>query len=275
MTIGPCGSHGIELRDSEDVVIRNVVIKDTVGVGIYIFGSRSVDVVENRIENSVAGVFAGRSRGINVSCNTIENVRGPIPAGQFVQFNAVEGPDNTISCNLGRNIPGDGRQPEDGISLYKSFGVTGSPILVAHNLLIGGGPSKSGGGIMLGDDGGAYQLARRNILVDPGQHGMGIASGHNMAILENEIYGRKQPFTNVGIYVWNQYLHACRSHQVRGNHVNWSSSSGRSNGWWDGRNCGVVEGLADNDFNARIGPEIGLKPALECSCASAGRKRHQ
>ena len=59
----------------------------------------------------------------------------------------------------------------------------------------------SGGGIMLGDDGGAYEVAERNVLVDPGQYGIGVASGNNMTVRDNRIYGRKQDFTNVGIYV--------------------------------------------------------------------------
>jgi hypothetical protein len=122
-----------------------------------------------------------------------------VPRGQFVQFDKVVGGENRISCNVGRNQPGQGT-PEDAISLYKSHGAQNLPISVLYNLIIGGGPSDSGGGIMLGDDGGSYQLAKGNILIDPGQYGIGVASGNNMTIADNLVYARKQPFTNVGIY---------------------------------------------------------------------------
>lgn len=263
--IGPCGRRGISLADSRRVLIRNVTVRDTGESGIYILASEDVEIVDSHVENAANGIFAQESRRIRVDCNTVEDVRGPVPTGQFVQFNTVRGPGNRISCNIGRNRPGRG-QPEDAISLYKSTGLPGAPILVTGNLIIGGGPSESGGGIMLGDAGGAHLAAIGNVLVDPGQYGIGVASGTDIVVRDNLVLGRTQPFTNVGIYVWNQYPHRCGNVTVAGNRVTWHAKTGRPNPWWDGRNCGAVTGLESNDFKARLTYSIaGGRPA-QCRC---------
>lgn len=272
VVIGPCGEHGIELIDSKRVLIRNVTIKGTVGSGVFVMGSQDIDVVDSQISDTITGVYAERSSAIRVSCNTIVNPRGPIPRGQFVQFNRVEGANSNVRCNIGRNEPAEGRVPEDGINLYKSTGTPQSPIIVEYNLLTGGGPSESGGGIMLGDSGGEFQIARNNTLVDPGQYGIAISSGNDIEVLNNKVFGRKQAFTNVGIYVWNQYPPACHSHTVSGNQVKWISKVGRANGWWNGRNCGAIEGVAGNNFAAPVDAGIANEKAPECGCTGAGRK---
>lgn len=271
VVLGPCAKHGVFISNSRNVIVRNVSVSGVGESGIYVLGSSSVSITENKIENAISGITAVSSSGIKVSCNTVENVRGPIPSGQFVQFNDVQGPDNQISCNVGRNLPGRG-QPEDAISTYKSSGTPASPILVERNLIVGGGPSLSGGGIMLGDDGGSHIVARSNILVDPGQYGIAVASGDNMSILDNLVLGRSQPFTNVGISVWNQYPHPCRDITVRGNTVTWYSKTGAANPWWDGENCGPVAGVQENAFDAKLTPMIQEYSAPECGCESAGRQ---
>lgn len=274
LVIGPCGDHGIELHNSHNVTIRNVVIRDTAQSGIYITGSSAIEVSESRIDDPISGIYVINSKSIKVSCNTVTNPRGPIPRGQFIQFDKVTDADNRISCNYGRNEPGRGI-PEDAISLYKSRGLPQSPIVVADNLIVGGGPSVSGGGIMLGDDGGAWQVAERNVLVDPGQYGIAVASGNNMTIRDNRIYGRKQAFTNVGISVWNQHPHACRAISVQNNQVRYISKTGRPNPFWDGENCGVVEGagndlVGNNNFNANLTAELAEVKSPNCACRSEG-----
>lgn len=269
LTIGPCAGNGIELIDSHNVTVRNVRIADTAQSGIYVLGSSSISISESRISNTISGIYAVDSTVIDVSCNTIENPRGPIPRGQFVQFDKVTGADNKIACNMGHNEPGRG-QPEDAISIYKSTGTPQSPITVSSNLLVGGGPSESGGGIMLGDDGGSYLVAEDNVLVDPGQYGIGVASGDNISIRRNTIYGAKQAFTNVGIYTWNQYPHACHSITVEGNAVRWTSKSGDPNPYWNGENCGRIEGVRSNNFAAPLTSEIAARKPANCSCKSQG-----
>lgn len=273
LTLGPCGDKGIELRDSKRVIIRNVTISGTRGSAIYIFNSEGVETTGNTISDAGNGIYAERSTAVRVSCNSLEDMRGPIPTGQFVQFNRVEGAGSEIRCNAGRNSPSPDRLPEDAINLYKSSGTAQSPIMVRWNLIIGGGPSPSGGGIMLGDSGGAYQIAEANTLVDPGQYGVAISSGHNNQLLNNKVFGRQQPFTNVGIYVWNQYPQPCHSNKVSGNQVRWFNKVGRMNGWWNGRNCGAIEDLMSNNFAAGLTAAIADDKAPECDCkGKAGRK---
>lgn len=264
--LGPCGEHGIVVTDSRNVIIRNVTIRDTGDAGVRILGSSSVAVVSSSLTNTRSGISAQSSQGLRIECNSFRDVRGPIPSGQFVQFNDVSGPANLIACNDCRNTPGRGN-PEDAISLYKSHGTDSSPITITRNLIVGGGPSPSGGGIMLGDDGGSDLVATENTLIDPGQYGIGVASGERIRVVGNNIYARRQHFTNVGIYVWNQYDHKCNDIDVTDNRVYWRAADGSFNPWWDGENCGPVTGLSTNVFTSQEEtiPSAELHPECDCS----------
>ncbi|MFC7690417.1 right-handed parallel beta-helix repeat-containing protein [Paeniroseomonas aquatica] len=268
-TIGPCGGYGIVVTGSERVTIRNVALRDTGDIAVYILGSRDIEVSGNRVRNALSGIFAQDSTGVRVRCNRLEDMRGPVPRGQFVQFDSVHGGGNAISCNHGRNRPGAG-DPEDAISLYKSHGLPDSPIRVEGNVIIGGGPSRSGGGIMLGDAGGSHAVAHRNILVDPGQYGIAVASGEHMAITENRILARRQDFTNVGISVWNQYPTPCGDITVRGNAVSWISRSGAANPSGTPV-CGPVQGLGQNRLAASLSPAMAEDLPPDCGCDGAAR----
>ena len=149
-----------------------------------------------------------------------------MPRGQFVQFDKVSGSGNQINCNIAVNVP-DQSHPEDAISIFSSQGEPGDPIQIIANRIYGGGPSRSGGGIVLGDSGGRYQAARDNVLINPGQHGIGVAGGQDITVSNNRIYSSQQVFTNVGVYVWNQRPSAlCGRIIVERNQVNWTASNG-------------------------------------------------
>lgn len=268
LDLGPCGGEGVRVERSRNVTIRNLTIRETGDVGIYVEGSEGVRIEENRIENVLSGIRALSSTGVEVRCNSVRNVRGPIPAGQLVQFDKVTGAGNGISCNIGENDPGRG-VPEDAISLFQSRGEPGEPILVSRNRLVGGGPSQSGGGIMLGDGGGAYLEARDNLLIDPGQYGIAVASGHHMTIAGNVVIARPQPFTNVGISVWNQYAEPCHTVTVSGNSVDWRARTGRANPWWDAKNCPGTLWSLNRTLPLDPQREVAAQPA--CACRIAGR----
>lgn len=269
LDLGPCGGEGVRIERSRNVTIRNLTIRDTGDVGIYVEGSDGVTIEENRIDNTLSGIRALSSTGVEIRCNSVRNVRGPIPAGQFVQFDKVTGPGNGISCNIGENEPGRG-VPEDAISLFQSRGEPGRPILVSRNRLVGGGPSQSGGGIMLGDGGGAYLEARDNLLIDPGQYGIAVASGSHMTIAGNVVIARPQLFTNVGISVWNQYAEPCHTVTVSGNSVDWRARTGRPNPWWDAKNCAGTLWSLNRTLPLDPQREIAAQPT--CACRTAGRK---
>lgn len=234
--IGPCGSDphyevGIALHQSSDIQIINNTFK-SVSSALYATGS-SPDK-----PNNGQLLFEG---------NQATDIRGPAPRGQLVQLNQYSGPQIVIRCNIsdqaiGGYINQDGKGgPEDHINIYKSSGTPNSPIQILSNKLRGGG-SKSGGGILAVDGGnGANVLIEDNILVDAGQYGIGIPAGENIVVRHNRIFASQHTWTNVGIYVWNQYAGtACTRTEISGNQVNYRNQKGLPNPYWNSGNCGKV-----------------------------------
>ena len=109
---------------------------------------------------------------------------------------------------------------------------------------------------MLGDQGGSYVIAQDNILVNPGQYGIAVASGTNIQVLNNKVYSAQQSFSNVGLYIWNQYNTSCSLNAISGNQVSWKNSAGSENDGWNAGNCGAVSGWGTNSFNAPIDATI-------------------
>ncbi|WP_345106355.1 right-handed parallel beta-helix repeat-containing protein [Mucilaginibacter panaciglaebae] len=216
-------------------------------VGIYLFKCTNVTIDFCYINNVSTGVYASTSTGVYVASNQMLNMRGPAPRGQFVQFNNCYGPGNKILGNRFENVMGQSN-PEDAINIYRSNGVSGNPIMIQANWIRGGGPSKSGGGIALGDDGGTYQTASDNVLINPGQYGIAIASGTQMSIVNNQIYGAQAWYTNVGIFAWNQYESSagCSIITISNNQVNFTAAGGYQNSSWNGGNCGTINGWNNN-----------------------------
>ncbi|MEO7216495.1 right-handed parallel beta-helix repeat-containing protein [Mucilaginibacter sp.] len=244
-----------------NITIKNSRFHHSTKNGVTILAGHNIKVVNCYFEKLATGVSATEGEGIDISHNRFKNMQGPFPRGQFAQFDAVYGADNKINYNTGENIAGQS-DPQDAINVYKTHGTATSPIQVIGNHIRGGGPSKAGGGIMLGDNGGAYIIAKDNILVDPGQYGMAIAGGNHISIINNTIYGRKQPFTNVGLYIWNQHQSGCLLNTIAGNKVNFTNAKGAPNAGWNQGNCGHVAGWESNVFNAPIDATILPKEIL-------------
>jgi hypothetical protein len=267
--IGPCGDAGIHISAfTTGVTIENNVIHDTRGNGIQAYQSQNIGVTGNRITNIQSGVYAQDVTGIRISQNQFLNALGPYPRGQFVQFNRVRGAGNRINCNVAENTPGVGA-PEEGFNLFDSYGDASNPIIVEGNKMRNGGTGHGSGGIMLGDGGGAYQIARDNILVDSGQQGIGLSGGNNIQVLRNRIYARQQSFTNVGMYVWNQYSQPCYGHTIQDNTVDYTDKYGQKHGFWNGGNCSVINGLSLNNFNASLSADIFNSTAGSCPASNS------
>ena len=227
----------ITLWDCENVIVRNCKFKDVpLNAAVYAQGSTNITVTNCVFENVSKALLAGSCKGgIIFTENDVKNVVGNLYGGsvfsQAVQFNTCSGPGNSISYNVVENIPGES-SPEDVISIFHSNGTPESPIIVKGNWIRGGGPSPSGGGILLGDWGGSYQIAEDNILVDPGQYGMGIAGGHDMTLRNNKIFARQQSFSNVGLSIVNWTIRqtgASYNIVVENNAVNWTNRDGNFN----------------------------------------------
>jgi len=227
-------------------------------VGVWLQNCTNVTIDYCFFNNLASGIFASTSTGVYVTQNQMLNMQGPMPRGQFVQFSNCYGAGNKILSNKFENVWGESN-PEDAINLFQSNGVANSPIQVMGNWIRGGGPSPTGGGINLGDGGGSYEVARNNILVNPGQYGIAVSAGTNMAITGNKIYGAQKSFTNVGTFAWNQYesTSGCAIITISSNQVNFVASGGYQNPSWDGGNCGTINGWNDNTWGTpSITPSI-------------------
>ncbi len=247
----------ITLTNCYNVHITQNMLSNSTDVGILLYNCYNVTVDYNNITNVSTGVYVVNTTGggIVVNYNQFKNMVGPMPRGQFVQFNTVSGSGNSISYNKGENIYGQSN-PEDAINLYKSNGTASSPIQVVANWIRGGGPSATGGGIMLGDTGGSYEIASNNILVDPGQYGIAIAGGDHMSITNNSIYGRAQTFTNIGLYIWGQSGSICTNSAISGNLVKFMNKSNTENDAWVGTGESTPSGWSTNTFGASISASI-------------------
>jgi hypothetical protein len=257
----------IYLINCDNITIQNCKLGPAKDVGVILNTCTNIHITNCSMDSIESGVYALQSQGVEITYNDVKNVHGPFPRGQMVQFDKVYGTGNRINYNVGENILGQS-YPEDEISVYMSNGTAEDPIQVIGNWIRGGGPSGSGGGIMCGDNGSSYLLVQDNILVNPGQYGIAIASGTNITINNNKIYAKRQPFTNVGLYVWNQYPSACNTITVSNNQINWTGGKGTSNGCWNNGNCGIVSGWNTNNCSANIDSTI-LPAKIIGRCLSA------
>jgi hypothetical protein len=245
----------ITLRNCQNIWIDACEFGPAGGEGVHLVGCTSVTISNCFAHEIRTGVYAVDCQGVVVHGSSFRNVKGPMPRGQMVQFDKVTGSGNRITSNTLVNEAG-ASNPEDGVSVYMSAGTETDPILVSGNRIIGGGPSMSGGGIMIGDSGGSHVLVRDNILIDPGQYGIAVSGGEHIQLLHNTIYARRQPFTNVGLYVWKQGAASCGDITVRRNRVKWTNKEGVRSGGWNAGNCGTVLSWDDNEWEAALDPEL-------------------
>ena len=238
---GPC----IFVRRSSNIRILNSRIGPCKDQAIRIDQVDGIAVIHNTIRQSAKGVYAHRSSGVLVARNDFTNT-----GRNLVQFDKVNGPGSKISRNLGVSTNGNPKT-EDLISIYRSNGTSSSPIRIYYNRLKGGGRSRSGSGIMLGDEGGSHQIAAHNTLVEPGQTGIGVAGGQRIRVFRNRVVQGTLPWSNVGLYVWNQSDEPCSGVRVDHNQVSWLNKAGQPSSYWGGSGCGSVQEL-NNDFRAPL-----------------------
>lgn len=242
-------SAAVRLSNCSNVVIQNKTFRD-LGAGVAAIRLENcTNVTINAVDflNVAEGVYALNSSNITIVDSRYSNITGPAQprtganVANFVQFNNVSG--GLIGHNKGK-----GGDTEDIVSVYQSDHVT-----VQDNQFEGTNwTSSSGSGIALSDGGGSFNVAQRNVLVNPGQVGIFIAGGTSSKILDNTIYGAQRPSSNVGLYVWNQSSGPCSGQEVSRNKVWWKNASGSMNSAWNAGNCGTVSGWSTNTFNAPL-----------------------
>lgn len=239
--------RGITLWSCENVIIRNCKFKNIPwNTAIYTENSTNITIIDCEFEDVYMAFKADNCKGrVKFENNDIKNlVKGlhTNNAGGGVQFLTCIGPDNSVSYNAFENLP-EKTNTIDVIGMFNTNGTPNSPIIIKGNWIRGGGPHGSSGGILLGDWGGSFQIAEDNILVDPGQYGIGIAGGHNMTLRNNKVYAKQQPFTNVGLVVANwtqQQQGASYNIVVENNAINWTDKNGSYGTAWFSENMRVV-----------------------------------
>ena len=263
--------HCIKLANCSNITIQYCKLGPSKGEGVFLSNCTNITVRDCTMDYVESGVVADIGSAIKVLYNDIRNVQGPMPRGQLVQFGDVNGAGSSISYNVGENILGQS-YPEDAISLCRSNGAAGSPIQIIGNKIRGGGPSGSGGGIMSGDLGGSYVLVKDNILVNPGQYGLTVSSGHDIEISNNKIYSAQLPFSNVGLSAYKQYDISTYNITISNNAVNFTNKNGVLNDMWNANNCGIVVGWStnyhDSSVTASILPAVMMGGALQRAIAS-------
>ena len=100
--------------------------------------------------------------------------------------------------------------------------------------MLGDNDTKGGGG-------GGNQICRKNILVSPGQVGIGVAGGDNILVQGNTVIGGQSDVSNVGIYAWNQSNAPGGTITVSNNRVSWTGKDGTPNNWWQGTGFASVK----------------------------------
>lgn len=247
------GQPALILNSCNNVRITHIKAYNGTSDGFQFNNCSQIEVDSCFIYKVRRGINAVKSTGVVITNNQMLDILGPVSvngSGQFCQFNNVYGSGNAITNNLLENDPGQGA-PEDALNCWQSNGVSGSPITISGNKILGGGPSKTGGGILLNDGGGSWQVASNNILVNPGQYGVQIAGGSNGKLLNNVVYAASQPWTNVGLSIANYYttVSTCGSITASGNRIYFVKSNGQLNPNWNQGLCGTIAGWNTNVWN--------------------------
>ncbi|HEX3384728.1 MAG TPA: hypothetical protein VHS53_06055, partial [Mucilaginibacter sp.] len=243
----PC----ITLTNCSNVYINACTLQNSTDAAIVLNNCVNVVIQSNKIGNVAAGIVAKNcpSGGIKVFTNLMKNMQGQKYNGAFVQYVSVGGANNSISGNKMQNFSGSSN-PLYAIDIQSSIGTSSSPITITDNQIEGGGPSTSGGGILLGHNGGAYQVANSNTLVNPGEFGMAIIGGNTISITNNSIFAAKETWTNVGIFIQGQGGYNVSATTVSGNKVNWTNSSGAQANEWLASGEATPSGWSTNSWGA-------------------------
>ena len=134
-----------------------------------------------------------------------------------------------------------------------SNGTANDPIQVNGNWLRGGGPSTTGGGILVGDNGGTYQLVENNICVNTGHEGIQIAGGHDIIVRNNKIYSQKTTVSGIGIAVAKEPIAPCT---VQNNQINWTRADGLVKNLYNAGAAGTIIGWDTNSNNPTLNSSI-------------------
>jgi hypothetical protein len=253
-------SNCIYLRDCSNVHITKCKLKDSKKVGILLENCRNVLIDDCYISNVQTGVNVKNSVTVKVNHNYFRNMNGPFPAGCAVQFNNVSAPASQINYNRVENIAGEAEHPQDLLSVYKSNGLPGDSIQVIGNWIRGGQVIKDSGGaagIVLGDVGGSYQVARYNVVINGGFVGMQVQGGSHIKMDHNTIYSSPTAYSNDGLSYGNYSGQPSTDVEISYNKIRFFNKNGQeADCWWDPQTVSKPIGWETNIQRADIDDKI-------------------
>ncbi|MBS1521983.1 MAG: right-handed parallel beta-helix repeat-containing protein, partial [Bacteroidetes bacterium] len=260
INLGNGGTVGIKLSNCTNVHITKCKVMNSTNDGIQLNNCTNIIIDSCFVTNVRAGVNAMYSTTVKVNNNQFLNMNGPFPSGNFVQFNNVSGGGCQIEYNHCEDVVGIAQHPQDGLSVYQSNGLPGDSIMVIGNYIRGGQVLHDSGGaagIVLGDVGGSYQVARYNVLVNPGSVGAQVQGGSHITMDHNTIYSSATTYTVVGIAYGNYSGAASTDVTMSYNKVKYFQTSGAElDAWWDPSTATQPQGWNTNILKASIDPSI-------------------
>lgn len=244
------GGKILSIFDSENIIIDSCYFGASYDVAIDAYNVKGLIVRHCLFANNKTGVYATNCEDVNVDSNQFVNAVGPFARGQAVQFNTV-GTSATGQCtvndNRAENFMGES-DPEDIININNSNGRPGAPIEVKRNILRGGGPSMSGGGILIGERGGGYQSMTDNKAYNPGNYIFSVSGGSFNEMSDNygwmDSHRALDNWSNVGFIIWAQNestLVPCNPVTFTNNSAYVVSARFGANPYFDGGNCTITD----------------------------------
>ena len=258
-----------------NVSIKGIEIKNYVDNGIFFDSGHNIRLRRLKITDSGSGngelngaIRLNDVESVNISHNFLTRVssgilptscEGPVViewntginiGRNFIQLDKCEGEGIRVRYNtmerIGELLRPGANDVVDWISIFRSHGTESDPIQVSYNRARGHGFSDTGSFIMLGDEGGSYQIAEENIGVTPGQVGIGIAGGHHITVNRNILFSEEWEDSNVALYSANfSRPRPCSNHIISNNRSYWYSD-GKQNNLWTDQRCGTL--LINNSY---------------------------
>lgn len=99
---------------------------------------------------------------------------------------------------------------------------------------------------MLGDNGGAYQVARGNWVVNPGNVGIGVAGGDHMTVEFNVVDAEKYKLNRVGLSIKNWKAPTISDVVVQHNMVRFIDKNGKHVPYWDPQHISNADALTNS-----------------------------
>lgn len=247
---GVNGGKIFSIFDSQNIWFDSCYFGPSYDVAIDAYNVQGLKVTNSLFANNMTGVYATNCEDVQVNNNQFINPVGPFARGQAVQFNTVGTSasgqcwvrDNRIEAFMGES------DPEDLININNSHGRSGAPIDVSGNILRGGGPSMSGGGILIGERGGSWNSIINNKAYNPGNYIFSVSGGSNNVMSNNygwmDTHRDLDVWSNVGFIIWAQNestLVPCNPITFTNNSAYLVSTRFGANPYFDGGNCTITD----------------------------------